>query len=248
MQEADGRANGFGLARPELGERFGWHLGRCSWRPDPVRMRPAASESTGGGTPSCSAAHASSNHLGARSRPGRLRLCARRGNRQLHPQLDCRRRSRSLLLRQEDGSLRRGRHRSRDRAGQGLVDVLAAHGHRQEPDRPRGPRHRARHQGKGGGPGRGHERLRQLALRHVLAEELRHRGSGGPCRAQDRHSAVGRGAPDVAGAREGGGNGSGLGYLGQRAAERQAVRAQVEVDRRDHLVLQHPPHFPARAW
>ena len=63
--------------------------------------------------------------------------------------------------------------------GKGSSMSFAAHGNRQEPHRPRRSRHRAGHQGQGRRPGRGHERLRQLALRHVLAEELRHRGPKG---------------------------------------------------------------------
>ena len=198
----------------------------------------------------------SRNHHDARSPP-----CPRRRRRRrlrchplvrpdqgrLRPQLGARRRPRALLLRQEDGLVQGRRHRPQHRAGQGLGGGGAEGRRRRQPDRPGRHAQRADAARQGRRYGRRVQRLRQLAAGPLLAEELGHQVGEGPRRQEDRQPRRRRRAHHLAGAGQGQRHGPGLGDLGQHRRQRQARVAEVEVDRRDHLVLQHPPHLPARA-
>ena len=113
------------------------------------------------------------------------------------------------------------------------------------PDRPGRHGRRAGRQGQGRRHGGGVQRLCQLAAGHVLAEELGHHGRQGLPRQEDRQPGRRRRARDVAGARQGERHRPEIGHLGEHRRQRQAVRAEGQVDRRHHLVLQHPPHLPA---
>ena len=189
------------------------------------------------------------------SRPSRRRRCrgprrhalVRPAEGRLHPQLGAGRRSRALLLRQEDGLVQGGRHRPQPRARQGLGGGGAEGRRRRQPDRPGRHAERADAARQGRRHGRRVQRLRQLAAGPVLAEELGHQVGEGPRRQEDRQPGRRRRAHDLAGARQGQRHRPELGDLGQHRRQRQARGAEGEVDRRDHLVLQHPPHLPARA-
>ena len=62
---------------------------------------------------------------------------------------------------------------------------------------------------------------------------------------EDRQSGGRRRAHHVAGARQGERHRPEVGHLGEHRRQFQALGAEVQGDRRHHLVLQHPPRLPA---
>ena len=132
------------------------------------------------------------------------------------------------------------------RARQGLGAGHAARRRRRHAHRPGRHGRRAGRQGQGRRHGGGVQRLRQLAAGHVLAEELGHHRREGLPGQEDRQPRGRRRARDVAGAGQGQRHRPEVGDLGEHRRQCQAGVAEGQVDRRDHLVLQHPPHLPAR--